>query len=186
MNVKIKGAIALTVVLAACYAAVRYREKRTAPSAAGPASDLDAAAEGIKKHAEDFDGLYESLYQAGCSRQRYFTDAYEEWCDRAERSGDERFRRAFGALFSKEDTADETLCRERFGLLLSAVDRAGIVRERESRRAYRADEAMCRAYVSTDGQPIRPGETYTVIRSAWVSGGKVIEYGMAAPGEMST
>ena len=149
------------------------------------ADTLDLIAQGIKLRAEDFNGLYEGLYQAAQRCTGLSTDAYEEWCDRVQQTDDPDFRRAFFSRFSKTDTENESLCREKFALLLSCIDTAGIARERESMTVYTADAAMQRAYFSADGEKLRIGAGYTVIKSAWLCGDKVIECGMAVPGTIS-
>ncbi len=143
------------------------------------------AVEGIREHAEDFDGLFESLYQSEKNHSYYSVDSYLEWCARVEQSGDEAFAAAFAEFFNAADTETEALAREKFALLLTCIDTAGITRERESERAYIADDMLCAAYVGLGDKKPEPGETYTVVKSAWLSGEKVIEYGMVLPGEYS-
>ncbi len=147
---------------------------------------LAEVAEGIGEYAETFDGLYEGLYQAAHNQQILSTDAYEEWCGRIAQLEDGPFREAFERLFSRADMEEETLCREKYSLLLRGINLAGIKRERENNISCEADEAMCRAYVGADGQKLQAGDVYTVLKSAWVRGEKVIEYGMAAPGVLVT
>lgn len=108
----------------------------------------------------------------------FSTDAYEEWCDRAAQLEDEAFSAAFASAFSKRDIADEPLCREKFDRLLAYIAQANILRERENGTVYVADEAMRAAYQTIDGSELTIGSEYSVLTSAWISGKKVIEYGM--------
>ena len=149
------------------------------------AADLTAITDGIKKYAAEFDGLYEGLYQAAQSMQVFSTDAYQEWCDRAGQMHDEAFRTAFDAVFSKSDIEDEALCREKYTLLLGCIGDAGITRDRNSGVCCVADEIMQLAYVEAGNQKPQIGTEYTVIKAAWLSGEKVIEYGMVMPGTVS-
>lgn len=149
------------------------------------ATDLTAITDGIKKYAAEFDGLYEGLYQAAQSLQVFSTDAYQEWCDRAGQMHDETFRTAFDTVFSKADIESETLCREKYALLLNCIGDAGITRDRNSGECCAADETMQRAYVEAGNQKPQIGAEYTVIKAAWLSGDKVIEYGMVMSGTVS-
>ena len=45
-----------------------------------------------------------------------------------------------------------------------------------------ADEIMQLAYVEAGNRKPQIGAEYTVIKAAWLSGEKVIEYGMVMPG----
>lgn len=134
--------------------------------------------EGIRKNAPVFDGLYEGLFQAARNQEMFFTDAYEEWCDRAAQLEDQAFSAAFANAFSKRDIADERRCREKYDRLLAYIAQANIRRERENGMVYAADEAMRAAYQTVDGSKLTIGSEYSVLKSAWVSGEKVIEYGM--------
>jgi len=186
---KKKGIMLLTLSLAAGCAAFLGSRKRAVPyiqrraRRADPRKEaLAEVAAGIREYADTFDGLYEGLYQAAHNQRFFSTDAYEEWCGRVGQLEEGPFREAFERLFSQSDVEEETLCREKYLLLLRGIDLAGITRERENNISCEADEAMCRAYVGADGQELRVGNVYTILKSAWVSGEKVIEYGMAAPG----
>lgn len=149
------------------------------------ATDLTVITDGIKKYAAEFDGLYEGLYQAAQSLQIFSTDAYQEWCDRAGQMHDEIFRTAFDTVFSKADIESETLCREKYALLLNCIGEAGITRDRGNGECCTADETMQRAYVEAGNQKPQIGAEYTVIKAAWLSGEKVIEYGMVMSGTVN-
>ena len=142
-----------------------------------------AVADGIRKYAAEFDGLYESAYQAARDRRTLSTEAYEEWCGRAAQLGDAAFAGAFGSLFALTDIEDEARCRERYDLLLECVDRAGIRRDRECGQTCQADDGMRRAYAAADGKPPRNDAVYTVLKPAWTCGDKVIEHGIAVPAQ---
>ena len=182
-----KAGVTLLAISAAlcCEALLRGRaailSRRRRSPAAGTDIDAGTAAEGIRKYAGEFDGLYESLYQAVRDGRALSTEAYEEWCDRAEQLEDEAFRHSFGRLFAKSHAADEALCREKMALLLSCVAAAGITRDRESGLSCEADESMARAYLDAEGQKPRAGARYTVVKPAWISGDRVIECGVAMP-----
>lgn len=154
----------------------RTEEKRTHDKA------LSAVVKGIRAHAADFDGLYEGLYQSVQRQEFCSTDAYQEWCDRVGQSEDELFRSAFQSLFSKADIEDEAFCREQHQQLLDCVLAAGIERDQDSGLTCTADEALRLAYVAADGQKPEIGLEYTIVKAAWLSGGKVIEYGLVMTG----
>lgn len=197
--IKRAGALLLTLSAAVCCSVIlRRKESADAPlskrrgrrtekneEAARRAAALSAVADGIKEYATDFDGLYESLYQAAQNREMFSTEAYEEWCDRAGQSEDEAFKSAFESLFAKADIEDEALCREKYLLLLDCIAAAGIARDRDSKLFCVADERMHQAYMETEGQKPQIGAAYTVIKAAWLSGEKVIEYGVVMPGELN-
>ena len=139
---------------------------------------LSVVSVGIRTHAADFDGLYEGLYQSVQRHDFCSTDAYQEWCDRVGQSEDELFHSAFQSLFSKADVEDEAFCREQHQQLLDCVLAAGIERDRDSGLTCTADESLRLAYVAADGQKPEIGLEYTIVKAAWLSGGKVIEYGL--------
>ena len=180
----------LLLAAAACCGVLRMKKRqshkeREKEAAQYDAADLTAITNGIKKYAAEFDGLYEGLYQAAQSLQIFSTDAYQEWCDRAGQMQDETFQTAFGNVFSKADIESETLCREKYGLLLSCIADAGITRDRSSGECCAADETKQRAYVVAGEKKPQLGAAYTVIKAAWLSGDKVIEYGMVMSGTVS-
>ena len=184
------GILLLTATAACCGVLLMkkrqgLRKERETEAPQCDAGDLSAIADGIKRYAAEFDGLYEGLYQAVQNLQIFSTDAYQEWCDRVGQMHDEAFRSAFDAVFSKADIESEALCREKYALLLNCIGEAGITRDRSSGECCAADETMQRAYVETGGQKPQPGAEYTVIKAAWLSGEKVIEYGMVMPGTVS-
>ncbi len=188
--IKWTGILLLTATAACCGVLLMKIRQRTGKacekeSLQHHATDLTTIADGIKKYAADFDGLYEGLYQAAQTLQVFSTDAYQEWCDRVGQMHDEAFRTAFDAVFSKSDIEDASLCREKYALLLDCIGDAGITRDRSSGVCCVADETMQRAYVEAGNQKPRIGAEYTVIKAAWISGEKVIEYGMVMPGTVS-
>lgn len=178
------GAVSVLAISAAA-ACVVVRARR---QAAVRQADRDRTLEiiqGIRRHAAVFDGLYEGLYQAAQNQEAFFTDAYEEWCDRVGQLDDEAFRQAFSHAFAREDLVDEASCRDSYAQLLACIGQAGLRRLHESGRVYTADEAMQQAYyLVTDGsggaRPV-PGEAYTVLASAWEMDGKLIEHGTVMP-----
>ena len=147
---------------------------------------LAAVSDGIGQHAAAFDGLYESLYQSAQNRQMFVTDAYQEWCNRVGQLHDQAFQAAFDRFFSERDLENEPFCRKQYALLLRCIDAAGICRNRDSGMNCTADETLCRAYVEAGSQQPQLGSTYTVLKSAWICGEKVIEYGLVMPGSFCT
>ena len=163
------------------------RRKKAPPTelteeASGRDAAHDAVAEGIARYAKEFDGLYEGLYQSGKNRTQLCTDAYEEWCDRAGQSEDTCFRAAFETLFSREDVEDETRFRAGIETLLACIAQAGITRDRDTGLAVTADKQLADAYISADGARPLAGSPYTIIKPAWLSGGKVVEFGLLMAG----
>lgn len=176
------GALAVGAAGCACllgYLARSARAKRRA--AYEKQALLPVIAAGISENAPIFDGLYESLFQAAHDVSRFSSEAYEEWCDRVEQLDDDAFCGAFARLFCKQDIAEEALCRKNMQTLLLCIELAEIHRERESGASYPADAMLRRAYLTMDASRVEPDSTYTVIKSAWVCGDRVIEYGMLLP-----
>ena len=145
---------------------------------------LSVVANGIGQHAAAFDGLYEGLYQSARNRQAFVTDAYQEWCNRVGQLHDQAFQAAFDSLFSEMDLQNEPLCRKQYALLLRCIGAAGICRDRDTGMHCTADEILCRAYVEAGSRKPQPGSAYTVLKSAWLCGEKVIEYGLVVPGTL--
>ena len=188
--IKWTGILLLTATAACCGVLLMKKRQRTRKACEKEtlqhhATDLAAITDGIKKYAAEFDGLYEGLYQAAQSLQVFSTDAYQEWCDRVGQMHDETFQTAFDTVFSKADIESEALCREKYALLLNCIDGAGITRDRSGGECCIADETMQRAYVEAGNQKPQIGAEYTVIKAAWLSGERVIEYGMVMPGTVS-
>ena len=180
----------ILLLLAACAGAVtvilfRRKRKKDVPEKEQRKDVLpgaySAVAEGIKKEASWFDGLYESLYQANENTDVFSTDAYEEWCDRMEQAEDETLRAVFGRYFRKSDIADEAAGRRQFLRLLQCVEAAGIRRHSQNGLRCTADETVREAYICIDGQKPKIGFEGTILKSAWMLDGKVIEYGMLIP-----
>lgn len=161
---------------------MRAAKSEASGNAQGGEDQFGLIADGISRNAAVFDGLYEGLFQAAQNHTAFFTDAYEEWCDRAEQLNDAAFCTAFAQVFSKADTRDETLCRGKYAALLQCVERAGMIRRHETGKTYSADETMQCAYSVLDGAGeatgIVPGAAYTVLASAWTKGDRVVEHGM--------
>lgn len=172
------------VIAVVCGAFFILRKKIT--NRVDPDSDdrnfVQIIANGIKENSAVFDGLYEGLFQAARNLELFSSEAYEEWCFRANHLDNEIFRTAFDKNFSELDIANERLCRKKMNSLLSCIECAGIIRERENGKAYIADNAMCCAYLTINGGNPEVGKEYTVLKSAWINNSdKVIEYGMVMP-----
>lgn len=138
----------------------------------------DVIVKGIRNHAADYDGLYESLYQAAYNQSEVCTDAYQEWCDRTGQSSDTPFRDAFCACFQKEDIRNSGLCVQKHKHLLELISRAGIQRDRNTGDTCIADEQVCGCYIDIMGQKPSTNQEYKIIKAAWTRDEKVIEYGM--------
>jgi len=181
------AAIVVAAAVVAC-GIILYKKKGLLPFGKrkdrqpGEENAAKAIAAGIQNHAELFDGLYEGLYQAVNNRDLFMTDAYAEWCARVAQTGDVPFQDAFSGLFTKANLEDEPLCRNKMERLLGFIADAGMVRERENKTVYTADEAMHKAYFDESGGKPEVGKEYTVIKSAWVNGEQVVEYGMVMSG----
>lgn len=178
MNLIIKTGIFLAAVSAAAYCGAAFYGKSGARRKGRRTNENDGTArtvvaDGIRKYAAEFDGLYESLYQAEQNRQIFTTEAYEEWCGRVGQLEDAAFERAFRSLFDKSDIEDEARCRVKFSLLLDCIAAAGITRDRDSGLCCAADESLRRAYLEMEQKQPQLGSTYTVIKAAWLSGERV-------------
>lgn len=189
MRLIIKTGIFLVAVSAAAYCGVALYGKSGAKQKGFRTNENDGTvrtlvADGIRKYTAEFDGLYESLYQAEQNRQIFTTEAYEEWCDRVEQLQDVTFKSAFRSLFDKSDIEDEVRCREKFSLLLDCIAAAGIRRDRDSKLCCVADESLRQAYLEIERKQPQLGDTYTVIKAAWLSGEQVVEYGLVMPGSL--
>lgn len=175
----------ILVVLAVGYGSfclLRSRRARQDNRAALNERALAAVAAGIRRHAAEFDGLFEGLYQAAKIQNSLIVDAYIEWCDRVGQLADISFQSSFSSLFSKEDIQNETLCREKYQLLLRCFAQAGISRDRHQGLCCKADAVMQQAYIVAGGNQPQIGMEYTIIKPAWLIGRNVVEYGMVMPG----
>ena len=164
-------AIAVVIVLL-------LRRKRKTPREDVPEEQAEILAQGIRETAGSYDGLYEGLYQTVKNPEPLCTDAYQEWCDRAEQCPDPKFRETFAALFQKTDINDAALCLKKHRQLLTLVNKAGILRDRDNDQTCTADESICKYYYEITGQKPQSGNSYQIIKAAWTMDGKVVEYGM--------
>lgn len=179
LEILMKCALVLLAALGvAAFVIVLLRKRRKSVPVAETESD-HIISQGIRRSPWEYDGLYESLYQAVLDEKQLLTDAYQEWCDRVSQSNDAEFREAFQSIFKKEDIHDETVCREQFRHLLLLFERAGILRDRDNNLVCVADETVKACYIDITGQKMEANVSYQIIKSAWTMDGKVIEYGMA-------
>ena len=153
-------------------------ESNTAPEPDETAGNLTVISDGIRKYADDFNGLYESLYQAQANREFFSTDAYQEWCDRISQIDDAVLYSAFSQLFHKSDITEESVCREKFVQLLSCIEKAGIRRFGESGQECLVDETVAKAYFDMNGAPPKIGAKGTIVKPAWMNGQEAAETGM--------
>lgn len=179
----IVGLIGLALLICACVVFFLLRSARRKGKTGEREGDPDALlAAGIQRNAAEFDGLYESLYQADKLTEAFSTDAFEEWCDRVEQlAGEPQFAAAFRSGFRKSDLENEAKGRKKIRELLRIIEKAGVVRHAGARTACRADETVRNAYFCADGSKPKIDVQYTIIKSAWILGNKVIEYGMVIP-----
>lgn len=171
---KSKGSYALIfaafgVTLAAGWLALTKRLKKSIAS-------------GIQIHSDEFDGLYEGIYQSAENSGECSTDAYIEWCDRVEQISDEAFRRSFFTVFSKSDAGDKKLFGKKASVLLDCISKAEIVRIHERGDCCTADEELLKSFVCLDGQKPKLGGFYTVLRPAWINSEETVEYGLLVEG----
>ena len=169
------------IIIAGVLFYLKSRAGGTAPQredAQARLSSDNRIAEGIRRHAKEFNGLYEGLYQANISASVFSADAYAEWCDRVSQTGDAAFTVAFEARFSKRDLEDRAFCRSQFGRLLRCIGDAGIVRGPENGTRIRIDETNREAYVGENGYSPKIGFEGTIIKSAWFYDKTVVESGL--------
>lgn len=150
---------------------VLRKRKKLRTSDAGGKEDLLRL---LVSHADEFEGLYESLY-VSVSGDDFDADAYEEWCGRAAASSDEEFRNAFEKLFSKTD--DIKRCMEYSKDLLDLIGEAGIVRTGRPGEEFVYDQNKAELFECINLKDPTDNNC-TVVKPAWVCGGKVVEPGV--------
>lgn len=170
--------VVVSAVIAMLLVLLLRRKRKLSSAEQVPPEEAKIISQGIRKNARHFDGLYEGLFQAVKNPEPLFTDAFQEWCDRAALCPDQAFREAFAALFQKSDINDAAICLNKHRQLLTLVNRAGIQRDRENNQICTADESVCKYYYDFTGQKPQSGVTYQIIKSAWTMDGKAVEYGM--------
>lgn len=155
-------------LLAAC--AVRRRKLILEP-------ELKIVADGLKERAGSFTGLYEPIYQVSRGAAKFASPAFGEWCLRVENMGsDDPFSRVFLALFSGDQTWDQTVIIQRAGLMVHCFAMAGVIRD--DRRTLIADADTEEWYSSWDGEDLSTGETYQVKKPCWVYKKQLMERGL--------
>lgn len=73
------------------------------------------------------------------------------------------------------ESADPAVCAKWAGLLLNAVQAAGVTKE--AAEELELDETTIRAYVEWDGSDLYVGDRVKILHPAWYQNGQVIEQG---------
>ena len=163
----IAGAALAVTAAAAAAVYIYWRRKKQS----GGNADDTVLAEGIARHAQLYNGLYEGIYQAVTRDE--FTDmsACREWRDRtAHIEDDGEFVRLFARCFDGEDSG------ETFKKLLGLIEKAGIVRRDETELAMDAETRKAYLYLG-EGEPA-DGTILTVMKPCWKYRGQTVEQGI--------
>lgn len=165
---------AVLAVAAGAAAAYIYQRRKKKPV---ENADDAALAQGIARHAQLYNGLYEGIYQAVTRND--FTDlsAYKEWCDRtAHIEEDAEFVRLFSLSFDGEGVRGEDGCGEKLKRLLGLIKKAGIIRRDETELAVSPGTRIAYLYLGEDGPA--DGMICKVMKPCWEYCGQTVEQGI--------
>lgn len=131
--------------------------------------------DGLRRHAELYDGLYEGLYRASLGQAN--RDALREWCIRTEGlEEDAPFAEAFAAQFGGSADAAESVCQTKLRELLALLAAAGVLRGEEAEIVM--DSKARRAYIYLGDSAPEDGARCAVIKPTWSSNGRLVEQGI--------
>lgn len=163
-------------VLAACAIAAEvtvylYRKRKN------KSVDETLLAEGIARHAELYNGLYEGIYQAVTRNDVTDRDAFKEWYDRTVYiEEDPEFVRTFTQSFTggMKDAADAYCAKLK--RLLSLIEGTGIIRRDETELLFDTQTRKAYLYLGTD-EPVE-GMVCRVMKPCWEYRGQIVEQGI--------
>lgn len=130
---------------------------------------------GLRRHAELYDGLYEGLYRASLGQVN--RDALREWCIRTEGlEEDAPFAEAFASRFGGSADAAESVCHAKMRELLALLEAAGVLRGEETEIAM--DPKSRRAYIYLGNPMPEDGVRCAVRKPTWTCNGRLVEQGI--------
>lgn len=134
-------------------------------------------AEGIARHAELYNGLYEGIYQAVLRNDSTDRDAFKEWYDRTTYiEEDAEFVNTFTQNFSGgAEDAEDAYCAK-LEKLFSLIERAGIIRREETELSFDSQTRKAYLYLGTD-EPAA-GMVCKVMKPCWEYRGQIVEQGI--------
>jgi len=127
-------------------------------------------ADGIRKNAGSFNGLYEGVFQIAQNSGNADSDAIDEWKIRVGNMNDnDDFKTAVLNLLDTGDLASRAV------RLLECIELAGIKRADETEYAFEMNVST--KYVCLSGNNLDRGTLCTVLKPYWYMDSKVIEQG---------
>ena len=131
--------------------------------------------DGLRRHAELYDGLYEGIYRASLGQAN--RDALREWCIRTEGlEEDAPFAGAFAAWFGGSADAAESVCQTKLRELLALLEAAGILRGEETETVM--GPKARRAYIYLGNPAPGDGVRCAVMKPTWTCNGRLVEQGI--------
>ena len=149
-------------------------QKAEGPSAAEKPGELALL---LKKYADRFGGLYESLYRIVNVPDNFSADVFDEFYQRALLISDNAFQRAFLRAFPSVNPDDIPKNMKDSERLLCLIDSAGITRDSTDVIENLAPDDI-NSYLDEKGSRPSEGKTYQVLSPAWRCDGKTVEEGL--------
>lgn len=132
--------------------------------------NLQLIVDGIRNHAESFNGLYEGVFQIAHNLDGADSDTIDEWKIRVKNiREDECFKVAVLKLFDSDDLTSQAV------KLLEYIELAGIKRSEET--AYAFEKNVSKKYVCLSGNSLDNGTLCTVLKPYWHMDSNIVEQG---------
>lgn len=164
------------LTLAAAAAAVFFVRRRR------PEPPETVVAAGIARHAKQYDGLYEGLFQILAHEEALDRDTLKEWCGRTSQiEGEPEYTAAFRELFDSALDAPEKEYRKRLAVLLDCIAKAGITRVEAKTIPY--DVSVRSSYIFLGNDVPADGTACNVIKPCWMLEDQTVEQGVIMKGE---
>ena len=131
----------------------------------------------LSDHADLYNGLYAGLVRVESGNAKAPHKTLKEWYDRTrfQWEDSEITRLSKKTLNPVIERADPQECAKWAGLLLKAVEGAGI--RREEAKTLTLDDTNANAYIEWNGEEIYVGDTVEIMYPAWIQNGKTVERG---------
>lgn len=136
-------------------------------------------ADGIRKNADSFDGLYEGVFRRAKNMEKADDDALKEWAVRiSNMHANEEFKKAF------EETIDLNSANliPQAVKLLNCIELAGVKRSVE--KAHTFGPGSSKKYICLGSGVFPDGTECTVVKPYWFTETKVVEQGCVIIGKV--
>ena len=133
---------------------------------------ISIIADGIRKNADSFDGLYEGVFRRANNMEKADDDALKEWAVRISNMyANDEFKKAFEETF---DLNGANLIPQAIKLL-NCIELAGVKRSVETSHTF--GPGSSKKYICLGSGVFPDGTECTVVKPYWFTQSKVVEQG---------